>query len=116
VVTVTECASYAPVLAAVGPARGGKGSGEQPLARRLYPRLQEDWLQIADRNFYAWQDWCTAAGTGAALLWRAKSDLPLPVLGTPSGPCWPRQGWTWRWCRRCSAIPTRTAADGRPRA
>jgi Insertion element 4 transposase N-terminal len=80
VVTVTECASHAPVLAAIGPARGGKGSGEQPLARRLYPRLQEDWLLIADRNFYAWQDWCTAAGTGAALLWRAKSDLLLPVL------------------------------------
>ena len=35
---------------------------------------------MADRNFYNWQDWCTAAGTGAALLWRVKSDLTLPPL------------------------------------
>ncbi len=31
---------------------GGKGAGEQSLARKLYPRLEEDWLLIADRNFY----------------------------------------------------------------
>ena len=35
---------------------------------------------IADRNFYNWADWCTAADSGAALLWRVKSDLTLPVL------------------------------------
>jgi hypothetical protein len=29
---------------------------------------------------YNWQDWCTAAGTGAALLWRVRSDLTLPSL------------------------------------
>ena len=57
-----------------------KGSGEQSLARQLYPHLREDWLLIADRNFYNWQDWCTAADTGAALLWRVKSDLTLPPL------------------------------------
>ena len=78
-VTVNECASHAAVLAAIGPA-AWKGSGEQSLARSLYPRLEEDWLLIADRNFYNWQDWCTAAGTGAALLWRVRADLPLPVL------------------------------------
>jgi hypothetical protein len=80
VVTVAECASHAAVLAAIGPAGAGKSTGEQSLARRLYPRLEEDWLLIADRNFYSWQDWCTAAGTGAALLWRVKADLRLPVL------------------------------------
>ena len=58
----------------------GKGTGEQSLARRLYRRLEEDWLLIADRNFYNWADWCTAADTGAALLWRVKADLTLPVL------------------------------------
>jgi hypothetical protein len=58
----------------------GKGAGEQSLARRLYARLAEDWLLIADRNFYNWADWCTAADSGAALLWRVKSDLTLPVL------------------------------------
>ena len=79
VVTVSECGSHAAVLAAMGPA-AAKGSGEQSLARRLYPDLEEDWLLIADRNFYNWRDWCTAADTGAALLWRVKSDLLLPVL------------------------------------
>jgi hypothetical protein len=67
------------VLAAIGPCTS-KGSGEQSLARELYPRLEEDWLLIADRNFYNWADWCTAADTGAALLWRVKSDLILEPL------------------------------------
>jgi hypothetical protein len=80
VVTVSECGSHAAVLAAMGPAAGGKGSGEQALARTLYPDLEDDWLLIADRNFYGWKDWCAAAGTGAALLWRVRSNLPLPVL------------------------------------
>jgi Insertion element 4 transposase N-terminal len=79
VVTVSECGSHAPVLAAMG-AAAAKGSGEQSLARALYPQVDEDWLLIADRNFYCWKDWCTAADTGAALLWRVKSDLLLPVL------------------------------------
>ena len=77
--TIGECASHAPVLAAIGPCIS-KGSGEQSLARQLYPRLEEDWLLIADRNFYNWQDWCAAADTGAALLWRVKSDLILEPL------------------------------------
>ena len=80
VVTVSECGSHAPVLAVMGPAAGGKGSGEQSLARKLYPRLDEDWLVIADRNFYNWKDWGAAAGTGAALLWRMKENARLPVL------------------------------------
>ena len=78
-VTIGECASHAPVLAAIGPCVS-KGSGEQSLARGLYPQLEEDWLLIADRNFYNWQDWCTAADTGAALLWRVKADLTLDPL------------------------------------
>jgi hypothetical protein len=80
VVTVSECASHAPVLAAMGPAGSGKGTGEQSLARSLYPRLEQDWLLVADRNFFSWDAWRTAAGTGAALLWRVKSDIRLPVL------------------------------------
>src|SRR6185437_11504144 len=44
------------------------------------PELEEDWLLIADRNFYNWAGWCTAADTGAALLWRVKSDLTLEPL------------------------------------
>lgn len=80
VVTVSECASHAVVAAEMGGVVG-KGRGEQSLARRLYPRLEPDWLLIADRNFYNWEDWCAAADTGAQLLWRVKADLRLPVLG-----------------------------------
>ena len=79
VVTVSECASHAVADAEIGGV-AGKGAGEQALARRLYARLDPDWLLIADRNFYNWEDWCTAADTGAALLWRVKSDLRLPAL------------------------------------
>lgn len=86
VVTVSECGSHAPVLAAMGGSSGAKGTGEQTLARRLYPQFADDWLVIADRNFYCWDDWCTAADTGAALLWRMKARARLPVLQTrPDG-------------------------------
>jgi hypothetical protein len=79
VVTIGECGSHAKVAAQMGPV-GGKGSSEQALARRLFSRLEEDWLLIADRGFYNWADWQAAAATGAALLWRVKADLRLPVL------------------------------------
>jgi hypothetical protein len=79
VVTVSECGSHAVVGAVIG-GTVGKGSGEQVLARQLYPRLEEDWLLIADRNFYTWKDWRAAADTGAALLWRVSSWVRLPVL------------------------------------
>ena len=79
VVTIGECGSHAKVAAQMGPV-GGKGSSEQALARRLFRRLEEDWLLIADRGFYNWPDWQAAAATGAALLWRVKTDLRLPVL------------------------------------
>jgi hypothetical protein len=79
VVTIGECGSHAKVAAQMGPV-GGKGSSELALARRLFSRLEEDWLLIADRGFYNWPDWQAAATTGAALLWRVKADLRLPVL------------------------------------
>jgi hypothetical protein len=79
VVTVSECGSHAVADAEIGGV-AGKGAGEQSLARRLYARLEEDWLLIADRNFYNWQDWKAAAASGADLLWRVKADLTLPVL------------------------------------
>src|SRR5258708_24928422 len=79
VVRVSECASHAVVDTAMG-AVEGKGAGEQSLARKLYRRLEEDWLLIADRNFFNWADWCAAADSGAQLLWRVKAGLTLPVL------------------------------------
>src|SRR5690242_18364132 len=78
VVTIGECGSHAKVAAQIGPV-GGKGASEQALARRLHPTLEEDWLRIADRGFYSGPDW-RAAADGAALLWRVKADLRLPLL------------------------------------
>ena len=78
VVTIGECGSHAKVAAQMGPV-GGKGSSEQALARRMLGQL-EGWLLIADRGFCNWPDWQAAAATGAALLWRVKADLRLPVL------------------------------------
>jgi len=79
VVTIGECGSHAKIAAQMGPV-GGKGACEQALARRMFGRLEQDWLLIADRGFYNWPDWQAAAATGAALLWRVKADLRLPVL------------------------------------
>jgi hypothetical protein len=79
VVTIGECGSHAKVAAQLGPV-GGKGASEQALARRMFGRLEPGWLLIADRGFYNWADWQAAAATGAALLWRVKADLRLPVL------------------------------------
>jgi hypothetical protein len=79
VVTVSECGSHAVVDAEIGGV-SGKGAGERSLARRLYRRLEEDWLLIADRGFYDWEDWRAASASGADLLWRVKADLTLPVL------------------------------------
>ena len=79
VVTIGECGSHAKVAAQMGPV-GGKGASEQALARRMFGRLEPGWLLIADRGFYNWADWQAAAATGAALLWRVKADLRLPVL------------------------------------
>ena len=79
VVSIGECGSHVKVAAQIGPV-GGKGSSEQALARRMLGQLEPDWLLIADRGFYNWPDWQAAAATGAALLWRVKADLRLPVL------------------------------------
>jgi hypothetical protein len=79
VVSIGECGSHAKVAAQMGPV-GGKGSSEQALARRMLGQLEPGWLLIADRGFYNWPDWQAAATTGAALLWRVKADLRLPVL------------------------------------
>jgi Insertion element 4 transposase N-terminal len=79
VVTLVECASRAPLGAHAGPC-GGKGSGEQSAARRLYHVLDEEMPLLADRNFYSFTDWCQASETGADLLWRLGDTIALPVV------------------------------------
>jgi hypothetical protein len=76
VVALAECGTHAFLAAEVGP----WASGEKTLAKRLYPRLRRDELLTADRNFYTFDAWGLAAGSGAALLWRAPTGLGLPVV------------------------------------
>jgi hypothetical protein len=76
VVALAECGTHAFVAAEVD----AYAVGEKTLAARLLPRLRADELLTADRGFYSWQAWDTAAATGAALLWRAPTQLSLPVV------------------------------------
>jgi hypothetical protein len=76
VVALAECGTHAFLAAEIA----SSGIGERVLAQRIYPRLRTDELLTADRNFYSFDDWAAAADTGAALLWRAPTQLGLPVL------------------------------------
>jgi hypothetical protein len=76
VVAMAECGTHAMVAAEVE----GCNVSETALAERLYGRLQHDQLLTADRNFYSFEAWCQAARTGAQLLWRAPTQLRLPVM------------------------------------
>jgi hypothetical protein len=82
VVALAECGTHAFLAAWVSP----YSTGEKTVARRLYPRLRPEELLTADRNFYSWDAWDLAARTGAALLWRAPTQLQLPVVSVlPDG-------------------------------
>jgi hypothetical protein len=53
---------------------------ERTLLRRLCPAFGPDMLVLCDRGFFSYELWREAAATGAALLWRLKNDLKIPVL------------------------------------
>lgn len=76
VVTLNECADQAPLAAAIGPVVG-KSCGEQSQAADLWHVLTEEMMLLADRNFYSFPLWSSAADTGAQLLWRVKENLKL---------------------------------------
>jgi hypothetical protein len=76
VVALSECGTHAFLAAQIG----SYATGEKTLAQRLYPRLRGDELLTADRGFYSWTAWDTARATGAALVWRAPTQLDLPVV------------------------------------
>ena len=76
VVALAECGTHAFMDAEIG----AYAVGEKTLAQRLYPRLRTDEMLVADRGFYSWRAWDTAAATGAALVWRAPTQLALPVV------------------------------------
>jgi hypothetical protein len=76
VVALAECGTHAFLAAEVD----AWSVGEKTLAGRLYPRLRPDELLTADRNFYSFDAWSSAVRTGAALLWRAPTQLRLPLV------------------------------------
>jgi hypothetical protein len=76
VVALAECGTHAFLAAEVD----AYSVGEKTLANRLYPRLRPGELLTADRGFYSWDGWRLAAETGADLLWRAPTQLDLPVV------------------------------------
>jgi hypothetical protein len=57
---------------------GGVATGEITLAKDVLPALRTGMLCLADRNFFGFDLWNRARGTGADLLWRVKKTLRLP--------------------------------------
>jgi hypothetical protein len=76
VVGLGECGTHAIVAAAVD----GWATGERELFTRVLGAIEPDMLVLADRGFYGYGVWSEVAETGAALVWRVKDQLDLPVL------------------------------------
>lgn len=53
------------------------GTGEITLAKTVLPGLQKGMLCLADRQFFGFELWRQARGTGADLLWRIKKNMRL---------------------------------------
>ena len=58
---------------------GGYRMSEAQLAKEVLDQLQPDMLCLADRGFFSYLLWQRATATGAALVWRVKRNLRLPV-------------------------------------
>jgi Insertion element 4 transposase N-terminal len=76
VVGVGECGTRAVLGAELSPL----AAGEQPLAVKLLGRLAPGDLVLADRNFLSHGLLSAFTGAGVHVLWRARSDVDLPVL------------------------------------
>src|ERR1035441_601026 len=67
-----------------GSQMGGYQTGEITLAKAVLANLNKGMLCLADRNFFGFELWKLARGTGADLLWRMKKNMrmacekPLP--------------------------------------
>ena len=79
-----ECGSRAVLGAATSPL----ATGEQPLTRQLLPRLAPGDLLAADRNFLSHGLLKDVLAAGVHVLWRAKSDVDLPVLDVLADGTW----------------------------
>jgi len=71
-----------------GVALGGLAEGEQPLARRLWPRLGAGDVVVGDRNFLSYEDLKAILATGAQAVLRVKAGVELPVLRRLSDGSW----------------------------
>jgi len=74
VVALAESGTHAICDAALG----AYTSSEQGLADQLWSSLDNGMLCLADRNFYSFERFQKAAGTGAQLLWRVSASVQLP--------------------------------------
>jgi hypothetical protein len=75
-VGLVECGTHAIFDAEIGPCT----TSETELARPLVARLTPGMLCLADRGFYGFRLWQAAAGTGAGLLWRMRSQQRLDPI------------------------------------
>ena len=81
-VAVAECGTHAVLDAVIGSC----AEGETTLAAELLERLEPGAALIADRGFYGFELWKTAAATGADLMWRVKNTVKPRYLETlPDG-------------------------------
>jgi len=76
VVGLGECGTRAVLGAELSPL----ATGEQALLRQLLARLSPGDLLLADRNFLSHGLLADVLAAGVHVLWRAKSDVSLPVL------------------------------------
>ncbi|MGH9654766.1 MAG: IS4 family transposase [Bryobacteraceae bacterium] len=74
VVALAESGTHAIFDAAMG----RYTTSERVLADRLWDSLTSGMLCLADRGFYGFERFKTAASTGAELLWRVNSTVALP--------------------------------------
>src|SRR6266581_6895620 len=79
-----ECGTRAVLGAATSPL----ATGEQPLARQLLAKLEPGDLLLADRNFLSHGLLKDVLAGGVHVLWRAKSDVDLPVLQVLADGTW----------------------------
>jgi hypothetical protein len=84
VVGLGECGTRAVLGAATSPL----ATGEQPLARQLLGKLAPGDLLLADRNFLSHGLLADVLAAGVHVLWRAKSDVDLPVLAVLADGTW----------------------------
>jgi len=82
VAALVECGTHAVVAAEIDPWR----EQERAQVARLVSAFEPGMLVLADAGVYSYELWKAAAETGAALVWRVKTDIDFPVLAVlPDG-------------------------------